>query len=154
MASRWNRGIFLGICRMTGRYLIWDDGAATAARTIVRLPDVQKWDKDKVAAVISRPWQLHERKEPVVQFREPTEGAVQEQVPEQTRETRRLYIKRADVEAYGYTQGCPKCDHDLQFGFGRTTKGHSDSCRKRISVELMKKCSGPLADSRRYWKDG
>ena len=97
MAARWNRGIFLGICRMTGRYLIWDDGVATAARTIIRLPDVQKWDKEKVAAVTSRPWQLHERKEPAVQFREPTDGPAPDRGPEQTRETRRLYIKRADV---------------------------------------------------------
>ena len=55
---------------------------------------------------------------------------------------RRLYIKKADVEAFGYTEGCVKCDHDLLYGYGRTTKGHSDQCRRRIMEELAKTPAG------------
>ena len=127
---------------MTGRYLVWDGTTVTAARSVIRMPDVQKWDKDKIAAVALRPWQMHEKKEPTVLFRDQTDVPPAPSGTEPIREARRLYIKRSDVEAYGYTQGCPKCDHDLQYGFGRTTKGHSDTCRRRISERLMETPAG------------
>ena len=142
MAAKWDRGVFLGICRMTGRYLVWNGETVAAARTVMRLPDVQKWDMKKIADVTQRPWQLHEKKEPAVVFRDPAEAPADPAADAPVQIARRLYIKRSDVEAYGYTQGCPKCNHDLQYGFGRTTKGHSDACRKRISAELMKTTAG------------
>ena len=137
LAARWGTGTFLGICNMTGRYLVWDGGAVAASRSVARLPDVQKWSKEAIATITMRPWQLHEAKEPKVVFQEQVEKQ-QQAAAEQPREARRLYIKRSDVEMYGYTQGCPKCDHDMRYGFGRTTKGHSDMCRSRIMAELAK----------------
>ena len=109
---------------------------------MIRLPNVQKWDKDKTDAVSARPWQLHERKEPTAIFRDDIDVPVVPKGEMPIREARRLYIKRADVEAFGYTEGCAKCDHDLQCGFGRTTKSHSYACRMVISTELMKSAAG------------
>ena len=61
-----------------------------------------------------------------------------------TKETtvRKVYIKSEDTRAFGYTIGCPKCDHDRRYGPGRTTKGHSDACRTRIIAELSKTPEG------------
>ena len=127
---------------MFGRYICWDGENLAAARSVLRMPEVQKWNKDRVAAVAVRPWQMHVPKEPQVNFREPTDAPEVKKGEVPVREVRRLYIKKADLEAYGYTQGCPTCDHDLQYGYGRTTRGHSDACRSRTTAELSKTAAG------------
>ena len=43
---------------------------------------------------------------------------------------------------FGMTRGCERCDHQMRYGPGRTTKGHSAICRKRILVELAKTAEG------------
>ena len=141
MAARWTTGVFIGMCKMTGRYLVWNDVSVIAARSILRMPDVQKWNKDRVDAIAMRPYQLHKPVEPRVIFKEAADEIPQE-AADTLRLIRRLYIKKSDIEAFGYTEGCVKCDHDMKYGFGRTTKGHSDQCRKRITEELAKTPAG------------
>ena len=85
---------------------------------------------------------MHGAKEPRVVFKDVSSAPEAPKADEPSRKSRRLYIKLSDVEAYGYTEGCPKCDHDLKYGFGRTTKGHSDKCRARITAELAKTPAG------------
>ena len=46
----------------------------------MRLPNAQKWDKDRIAAVKIILWSIHEAREPTVVFREP----VSRKEPEQT----------------------------------------------------------------------
>ena len=117
---------------MTAQYIVFNGENAVSARTIVRFPDSQKWRLDECAAVNVRPVQLHVPKEPAVIFGNPTEGEAL-LPPDAARSVRKLYIKRADVDAYGFTGGCPKCDMDLRYGYGRTTKGHSEACKRRIA---------------------
>ena len=141
-AARWGQGIFVGIDKMTGRYVIWDGEKVVQARSVQRMPDCQKWNKDKVASVALRPQQLHEPREPRVRFRDQEHVVDVPKGEEPQRLARRLYIKASDIEAFGYTEGCPKCDNDLKYGFGRTSKGHSNACRTRITKELAKTDSG------------
>ena len=111
------------------------DGQEIAySRTVVQVPDQQTWNMEKVSGVNIRPFQLHTPKEPRVIFRD-TSGEADAENGD-LRVCRRLYIKKADLEAFGYTEGCVKCDHDLLYGYGRTTKGHSDQCRQRIMKAL------------------
>ena len=70
------------------------------------------------------PWSLHEAKAPEVVFKDavesrPTGNAL-------IRAARRVYIKAKDIERWGYTSGCPKCEHEMRYGAGRTTVPHSD----------------------------
>ena len=69
-AARWGQGVFVGIDKMTGRYVMWDSENIVQARSEQRIPDCQKCDKDKVASVALRPQQLHEQREPRVLFRD------------------------------------------------------------------------------------
>ena len=46
---------------------------------------------------------------------------------------KRLYVRQADVEAFGYTPGCPRCEHSLTYGPGRTQVAHNNTCRERIA---------------------
>ena len=55
---------------------------------------------------------------------------------------RKIYIKGEDLRVYGYTDSCPRCDHERRYGPGRITKGHSDACRSRIVAELSKTPEG------------
>ena len=117
------------------------------ARVIVRSdnePAIAKLVREVLAAT---PWQSRQATEPEVVFRG------KEAVPETTtvleiREVRRVYIKQEDLEAFGYTKGCPRCDNILRYGYGKTTKGHNDTCRKRIMERLAETPQGQLRIAR------
>ena len=87
------------------------------------------------------PWSLHERKSPDVIFRDQLAEKNLE-APAQPRLARRVYIGKKDFERQGYTAGCPKCDHEMRYGPGRTTANHSEACRNRIMSELAKTVEG------------
>ena len=53
-----------------------------------------------------------------------------------------IYLKGADFKALGFSDGCPKCDHARRSGPGRTTAPHSEQCRQRVMIELMKTPEG------------
>ena len=53
-------------------------------------------------------------------------------------------MSRNDFEDFGYTSGCPRCDHELKWGPGRTSRPHSERCRSRIMAELAKTDVGRL----------
>ena len=49
--SRFHSGIFLGIDARTGQYMIYSDDAVKLARTVVRVPSLEKWDKSLMSDV-------------------------------------------------------------------------------------------------------
>ena len=40
------------------------------------------------------------------------------------------------MDAYGYSDKCPRCEHALKYGNGRSNLPHSDACRQRIMEKL------------------
>ena len=85
LASRWGTGIFLGMCRTTGRYQLWTNDGVIASRSVLRMPEIQKWDQERVATVAIRPFQLHTP-------------------ADELRVASRLYIKRSEIDAFGYCE--------------------------------------------------
>ena len=61
--ARWSFGIFMGVCKTTGQYLIHDGNGVTTARTIMRVPDNRKWQSEQVEQVLCWPWQLAEKED-------------------------------------------------------------------------------------------
>ena len=53
-------------------------------------------------------------------------------------QAKRVRITRADLEAFGYTDDCPRCI-DLQNGHHKTSEHHSEACRIRM-VSMSQKC--------------
>ena len=102
-----------------------------------------KWDMESVAKVRAIPWEKNGRTETGVICPEQLEGA-QVRGDVAVRQERKLYIKKSDIEMFGDSEGCARCEHDLRFGYGRTTKGHSDKCRERIYTELAKTPAGQV----------
>ena len=141
---RWHRGIFLGMCAMTGQYTLYDEEKKVVkqARTIKLVPDQQKWDVELIEEVASTPYNEHAGHEHEVAFQDRPSRPEDEDPAKKIAKSRRIYIKGEDIKAFGYTVGCPKCDHERRYGPGRTTKGHSDLCRRRIIDELMKTPEG------------
>ena len=131
LAARWSRGVFLGMDPKDNTYILFDNGRVETARTVARLPDARKWNMDKVAAVNTVPFNMFKPKDQTVQFREQIEG---EQAKGEQKQAiaRQVYMKRADFEAYGQTEGCPRCEMDMRYGYGRSTKLHSHACRTRM----------------------
>ena len=60
----------MGIDQRTGQYMIHSDDSIKLARTVVRVPNVEKWDRDSLSAVKATPPSLHVPKGMEVVFRE------------------------------------------------------------------------------------
>ena len=140
---RWHKGTFLGVCPMTSQYILCnqDTGAIAYARTILRTPDELKWDAKILEGITTTPYIQHVPRAQEVTFQEhlgeqPTDDVKKIQI------AKKLYVRPADLKAFGYTKGCPKCDNELRYGPGRTTKSHSDSCRDRIIARLLETPEG------------
>jgi len=143
--ARWGQGIFVGICRATGQYIIYDvkDDKMAKARTVMRLPNVMKWNKDDIEALTHTPYTGYEPKEPGVTIREQIEETAQQVRQEQSAKPRSMYVRPSDMADFGHTDGCPKCDHVLRYGPHRAQgKAHSEACRNRMIKELEKTQEG------------
>ena len=59
---KWGIGVWLGIDGRTGQHILFDasQGGIQYARTLMRMPDAQKFDLDKIASVTATPWSIHE----------------------------------------------------------------------------------------------
>ena len=137
---RWHSGTFLGMDRRTGQYTLYDGKEIKLARTVMRLPDGNKWDKEALSAVNSTPWDLHRPRELEVVFKDKV--VKDAELVDKVALSRQVYIKAQDLIDFGLTRGCPRCDHQLQYGAGRTGKPHSQRCRERLMGELAKTDAG------------
>ena len=112
------------------------------ARTVGRKPNPLKLDKDDLAEVGVTPWSLHVPKVDEVIFRDP-KVSDKDDFKEKTAIARQVYIKPSGFPEFGHTRGCPKCEHELSYGPGRTSRPHSQRCRARIMGELAMSAAGP-----------
>ena len=99
------------------------------ARTGMRLPDELKFDADIAQAVNIAPQhvrdpRVHEgfREQVIPQASIPTEE-------DSACKFKRLYIRQEDINTFGHTPGCPRFEHAMRYGNGRTNIPHSDLCR-------------------------
>ena len=60
----------MGIDQRKGQYMIHDGGQVKYARTVVRMPEVNKFDRDKLAKIAATPWDFHVPRGTEVVFKE------------------------------------------------------------------------------------
>ena len=92
---------------------------------------------------MATPHELHVPKEQTVTLRdefEKTRGPAKDPV----KAVRRVCIRAADIAADGYTDGYGRCNHELRYGAGTTTKPHSEACRSRFNEDLAKAPMGRI----------
>ena len=113
--SRFHSGIFVGIDQRTGQYMIFSDDGIKLARTVVRVPELEKWDKSALAGVRSTPHDLHAPRETEVVFKQKAE--IDKQTPDaKLNIARQIYLRAGDFDQFGKTRGCPKRDYFLKYG--------------------------------------
>ena len=59
----WHEGVFVGIDQRTGQYMIFSENGVKLARTVVRVPEVEKFSKEALAEVRATPWAFARGKE-------------------------------------------------------------------------------------------
>ena len=75
--------------------MIFSDDGIKLARTVVRVPEMEKWDKSALAGVRPAPHSLHVTQEAEVIFKEKTE--IDKQIPDiNLGNARQVYLRAAD----------------------------------------------------------
>ena len=116
--------------------MLHGDEGIKFARTVVRLPEANKFDKAESSKVASTPWDLHRRRETEVISKDKKQEQEDRMRENKIVLSRAVYIKPGDLTKFGLMRGCPKCDHQIAYGPGRTPKPHSANRRAGIMGEL------------------
>ena len=90
-SDRWSQGVYIGRDRMTGQHILFDyeKMEVCKARTILRVPNSQKWCKVSVAKLTATPFQLHVDETPGVVFQDKPAAEV-EKASGEPRQARRV----------------------------------------------------------------
>ena len=106
-------------------------------RSILRRPEVERWNAESLKNVKATPWSLRATSSPAaMELGQPV--AKDEPSPDDAIPLpRRLKITMEIVEGFGTTDGCPQCMHIRSFQETKPGIAHTEACRKRI-VEEMK----------------
>ena len=107
------------------------------------LPEDQRWSADALLSVVGTPWDPTPNIDAEDAARLPDPEAHQADIiPKQAEDapsiTRRMYIRRTDVERFGPTPGCAGCRAALL----NKTANHSAACRERIEGFLRETDEG------------
>ena len=53
---RFHLGVFVGVDRRTGQYMVHDGDTVRRARAVIRLPEANQCDKESLSEVCPMPW--------------------------------------------------------------------------------------------------
>ena len=140
LTCMWDDGIFLGVKGSTGELIVGDERGIWRTRTVRRKPEGDRWRRDYIKMIAGVPWRLNDedqnadgegmRLDVTVMDREYRESVAR---PEHESIPRAVYIRKEDLEEFGYTVGCPGCQSILK---KTTRQAHSEGCRRRLEGEL------------------
>ena len=99
---RFHVGTYVGVDRRTGQYMIHVGDGIQYARTVMRLPEPNKWEEDRLADIRATPWSLHVPKDPEVIFRDKKDADPTTAVDKLVI-SRQLYLKASDFVKYWLT---------------------------------------------------
>ena len=141
---RWFRGVFVGVRVKTAERIVMDETGTYVVQSVRRVPEEQRYDHRLLQSV---PW-------------EPNPGDVSTDLPEpilivpqlpdveptptkthnsDNRGTRNVYIRKIDLEKFGYTAGCPACEVH-RAGLPMSGQVHTAECRKRLENANGNRC--------------
>ena len=150
--ARFSSGIFLGLQRKSNEVVIGTEAGVYKARTIRRLAPDAKWDIEYIKSIVGTPEEpvpgrpgetitMGTQEDGSVVPRDDQERAQDAEVvniprneAQEPMTTRRMYVRKADVDKYGATGGCNGCTGVLtgeKWPNGKTIP-HSNECRDRM----------------------
>ena len=131
MGAQWAEAIFLGYSRFSNTFIVYTPTGVDTARTLRRRPENERWSSERLAQVTATPWSIYERPAVQVRFREAAApaGDTEHDPPVVIRNMR---INKADLDQYGYTEGCMQCNVMRRTGKAAPGRVHTAACRSRI----------------------
>lgn len=145
---RWSSGTWIGVDKRTGQYILYDRsmGGIRYARTLLPMPEPQRWLVEQLRLVAATPWSPHASDEPEVIHHQAdaAPGARGGETQDRLAQSRRLYIRQADLDQHGYTKNCQRCQHIIVNGPGAANIQHSEECRTRLTEAINKLPEGQL----------
>ena len=153
-AGRWAKGVWVGRSWNSNESLVLHAHGISRPRTVKRLVDSKKWRTDLVEKVTTMPWgedhageeDGHAQEERPARAEEVPLEEKNEDLPEQkVRDdpaVRGLYLRRADFQRHGWTEGCAKCRFMVFHPSREGGPVHSDRCKSRLIDALKETIEG------------
>ena len=140
LSRRWPYGTVLGYSTTSPDCWIYSDGEVFTARSVQRLAFKDRWDAATLEGMQVVKHSMYRPRARDVRFGEDVAGHPAHQGPR--RAFKALELRQADFEKHGYTDGCPKCDHAMRYGWGQTTQHHDATCKQRMMDALWQTATG------------
>jgi hypothetical protein len=137
LQERWAIGTWIGKRWSTSEHVIVaEDGNVVHAGVVHPRPFADRWQPQAVEKITALPWCMTPNAR--IAQTMPEQGMRQQEEPGrlagEEAPPRRFQIMRADLERWGYTDGCPKCRATRAKLAGRGRE-HTTACRNRITAQ-------------------
>ena len=112
MSARWKETVFLGVKENSMEKVVADEESVFYTRSLRRLPPLQAFSLDLISSVVHPSWSPHAKVSleadviPHDFVSPPPPPAAIVPVVERSVAIKRMMIRRADLQRFGYTQGC------------------------------------------------
>ena len=137
---KWQDGAFIGITDRRDEMLIMTTSGMYKTRNVRRRPELVRWDFEFLTTLKGTQWNPNPAAGETAADAFPADMAVPmpvlAPVPHVVvaaalvdRAASRLYIRRSDVQKYGYSMNCPGCRSVMA---GTTARAHTEECRRRL----------------------
>ena len=137
---KWQHGAFIGIRDRRDEMLIMTTTGVYKTRNVRRRPESERWDFEFLVALKGTPWNPNPAAGEMAADAFPADMAVPMPAPAPVpqvvvaaapvdRAASRVYIKKADVQKFGYSMKCPGCRSVMT---NTTARAHTEECRKRL----------------------
>ena len=145
LEARWTEGLWLGRNWGTPHHRIGNTESIWEVRAVQRRPESQRWFPNLLGAIRATPWQ--NPAPPVGTAPAITlpplpadEQAAARETDEASRNVKSVYIRKPDLEKYGYTASCGRCQK-MRFNTQHDTRWyhstiHNLDCRTRIEQAM------------------
>ena len=152
--SLWSDGVFLGYRSVSGEIVVGTESGVFKTRTVQRKAYEHRWHKQNMDMVGGVPWRAStsaDGEEGIMPAVDIGMEMPEVDIPRAPKEDkgpvpRRLYIRAKDIERHGATSNCKGCIATLR---GEGGVPHSDTCRKRLTEEIVLRAQGPSVLGRR-----
>ena len=135
-------GVFVGIVPRTGEFVVLTPGGAALVRTAHRLSEDRRWDAEFISEVRGAPWDFKSSAGEGIEKGDPLPLDPAVDLPPRMR-TRRMYIRRMEVEKCGPTRGCSGCQKVMSGAVPSCIVAtHSDECIERMEKFMMQDFEG------------
>jgi hypothetical protein len=148
--TRWSSGVWLGRSWGGIVHQIFANGKVHTIRGIQRQPRDQRWRKEAIEAITATPWDREPSAEGELRVLPPlappaaAAAAKEPEVREQEYNPRRVFIKQTDLERFGFTEQCRRCQLMRRGAKAQGVK-HSDECRLRVE-QCLRDAGDPRLD--------